>query len=50
MMNMPLHMPHPMKRPGTSDEMAQMALFLLSDASQYVTGSVFSVDGGWNCS
>jgi NAD(P)-dependent dehydrogenase (short-subunit alcohol dehydrogenase family) len=42
-------MPHAIKRPGTADEVAQLALFLLSDASQYITGAVYSIDGGWNC-
>ena len=49
MMQKPLYMPHPIKRPGTADEMAEMTMFLLSDSAQYITGSVFSVDGGWNC-
>jgi NAD(P)-dependent dehydrogenase (short-subunit alcohol dehydrogenase family) len=36
----------PLQRFGTKDEIATMALFLASDAAAYVTGSVFSVDGG----
>lgn len=39
---------HAIKRVGTADEVAQLTLFLLSDASQYVTGAVYSIDGGWN--
>lgn len=36
----------PMKRMGTSDEVAQVAVFLASDLSSYVTGEVIRVDGG----
>lgn len=37
---------HPMKRMATPKEVAQAALFLLSDRSSFVTGSPMSVDGG----
>ena len=33
-------------RAGTADEAAAVALFLLSDASRFVTGSQYAVDGG----
>jgi NAD(P)-dependent dehydrogenase (short-subunit alcohol dehydrogenase family) len=36
----------PMKRMGTVDEAAQVALFLASDASSFMTGSEVTVDGG----
>ena len=36
----------PLGRFGTSEEAAQIALFLLSDHSSYVTGSEYMVDGG----
>ena len=36
----------PLGRFGTSEEAAQIALFLLSDQSSYVTGSEYMVDGG----
>ena len=37
---------HPMKRLGTPDEVASGVLYLASDESSFVTGSVLSVDGG----
>jgi 3-oxoacyl-[acyl-carrier protein] reductase len=36
----------PMKAFGTTDEVAQVALFLCSPESQYMTGSLINVDGG----
>ena len=36
----------PLGRFGTSDEVAQIVIFLLSDASQYITGQVIQIDGG----
>jgi 3-oxoacyl-[acyl-carrier protein] reductase len=36
----------PMKRPGTPDDVANVALFLASDLASYVTGQVISVCGG----
>jgi 3-oxoacyl-[acyl-carrier protein] reductase len=36
----------PLGRLGTPEEVADMALFLASDLSTYVTGQVLSVDGG----
>lgn len=36
----------PMKRVGTAEEVAYAAVFLVSDASQFITGSCLPVDGG----
>lgn len=35
-----------LKRQGTPDDMANMALFLLSDEASWITGHIFNVDGG----
>jgi len=36
----------PLRRFGTKDELADLALFLCSDAASYITGSVYCCDGG----
>ncbi len=36
----------PIRRVGTSEDIAEMALFLASDRSSYCTGQAFTVDGG----
>ena len=36
----------PMKRMGTADEIANLAVYLLSDESGYVTGAEIAIDGG----
>ncbi len=36
----------PLGRQATTDEVAQVALFLMSDASSFMTGSIVPVDGG----
>ena len=38
----------PIGRPGTSEEIAQIAAWLLSDFCTYMVGSVVTVDGGHN--
>ena len=37
----------PLKRLGRPDEVASSVLFLASNASSYITGTSFLVDGGW---
>ena len=39
----------PMKRGGKPEDIANVALFLASDMSCYVTGQVIGVDGGMGC-
>jgi len=38
---------HPIGRLGTAEEVAEVVLFLLSDAASFVTGSQYLVDGGY---
>ena len=37
----------PLKRLGTPEDIANAALYLLSDAASWVTGSHFIIDGGF---
>lgn len=38
---------HPIGRLGTSEEVAELALWLSSDKASFVTGSYYAVDGGY---
>jgi 2-keto-3-deoxy-L-fuconate dehydrogenase len=37
----------PMGRIGTAEEIAQLALYLASDESSFMTGNLSIIDGGW---
>ncbi len=37
----------PMHRMGKAEEVSNLVLFLVSDASSYITGSIVVIDGGW---
>jgi 3-oxoacyl-[acyl-carrier protein] reductase len=37
---------HPLKRFGTTDDISQMASFLLNEKSSWISGQIFHVDGG----
>ena len=38
----------PLRRGGTPEDVANIAVFLASDMSSYVSGQVIQVDGGMN--
>ena len=40
----------PLRRTGRPDDIADVAAFLLSDGSRYITGQTIHVDGGWSVS
>jgi short-subunit dehydrogenase len=39
---------HPLGRMGEPEEVAHMALFLMSDQAQWITGQAIAIDGGYN--
>ncbi|MEJ7767885.1 MAG: SDR family NAD(P)-dependent oxidoreductase [Chitinophagaceae bacterium] len=39
----------PMRRPATTQDIADTALFLISDAARHITGQTIVIDGGWTC-
>lgn len=40
------HLSSPIPRPGTSEEVADLALFLATDESRFITGTEIVIDGG----
>ena len=40
---------NPTGRPGYPDDIANAALFLVSDMARQITGQTLVVDGGWSC-
>jgi NAD(P)-dependent dehydrogenase (short-subunit alcohol dehydrogenase family) len=46
----PMRRMTPMGRSGTVEEVAQLVLFLVSEASSFITGEDFIIDGGFNAS
>jgi NAD(P)-dependent dehydrogenase (short-subunit alcohol dehydrogenase family) len=40
----------PLRRFGSKDELADLALFLCSDAASYITGGIYLCDGGMSLS
>jgi NAD(P)-dependent dehydrogenase (short-subunit alcohol dehydrogenase family) len=39
-------MRHPLKRVGEAEDLAHMAVFLLSEKASWITGQIMHVDGG----
>jgi 3-oxoacyl-[acyl-carrier protein] reductase len=39
----------PLGRFGTTEEVADAVIFLVSEGSNYITGHILAVDGGWVC-
>jgi NAD(P)-dependent dehydrogenase (short-subunit alcohol dehydrogenase family) len=37
----------PLGRTGLAEDLAGTAVFLASSASDYITGQIINVDGGW---
>ena len=38
--------PHPLKRVGDAEELANLAAYLISDYAGYINGDVITIDGG----
>lgn len=37
----------PLRRPGRNEDVADLVTFLASDSASFITGSVYTIDGGW---
>jgi NAD(P)-dependent dehydrogenase (short-subunit alcohol dehydrogenase family) len=37
---------HPLKKLGTSEDIANLAAYLLSEKADWITGQIISIDGG----
>jgi NAD(P)-dependent dehydrogenase (short-subunit alcohol dehydrogenase family) len=37
---------HPLKKIGTAEDIANLAAFLISDKSDWITGQIIAIDGG----
>jgi NAD(P)-dependent dehydrogenase (short-subunit alcohol dehydrogenase family) len=37
---------HPLKKLGSSKDIANLVVYLLSDEADWITGQIFSIDGG----
>lgn len=44
--NMKMVMPNALQRRGTTEEVAKVIMFLLSDGSSFITGAMQDVTGG----
>lgn len=40
---------NPIGRPGTVSDVANAALFMVSDEAKFITGQCLVIDGGWSC-
>jgi 2-keto-3-deoxy-L-fuconate dehydrogenase len=39
---------HPIPRPGKLEEMGELAVYLASDLSAFMTGQAIAIDGGYS--
>lgn len=41
-------LPTPLERKGEPEEIAALVAFLLGDESRFITGAIYTIDGGWS--